>query len=230
MKTNFKFSNCYKVLAIALIALTSFSACSNDDDNEIKADAYVRIVNASEGSPAQDFYLDSTKLNSSAVAYAESSAYLTTTDGDKLGRFKTSGTAQVNSSANLDIDGGKYYTVYHTGGTSSSASFTTTVDEHVNASANKAKVRFVHLSSAAANKIDLAIQGGAKIISDLAYKSASAYQEVDAATNFQLFTAGSTTAGINLPALNLQAGKVYTVYISGSTAFSITYHVLVDKG
>jgi len=230
MKTNFKFSNCYKGLAIALIALTSFSSCSNVDDNEIKADAYIRIVNASEGSSPQDFYLDSTKLNSSAVAYTESSAYITTTSGDRLGRFKTSGTAQVNSSANLDIDGGKYYTVYYTGGTSSSASFTTTADEHVKSSANKAKVRFVNLSSAMQNKINLAIQGGAEIINDLAYKSASAYQEVDSDTNFQLFASGSSTAALALTGLNLQAGKIYTIYISGSTSLTLTYHILVDKG
>lgn len=215
-------------MAIALIALTGLSSCTKDN-TELDAEAFVRVVNAAEGSQAQDFYLDSTKLTSSAVAYTQNSGYITTTNGNKLGRFKTSGTATVNSSATVNIKGGKYYTIYYTGGTSSSASYTTT-DEQVAASANKAKVRFVHLSSAAANKVDLAIQGGAKIISNLAYKSASAYQEVDANTNFQLFTAGSTTGAITIPALSLQAGKVYTVYISGSTAVTITYHVLVDKG
>lgn len=229
MKTNFKFSNCYKGLAIALIALTSFSSCTSDEDL-VTAEAYVRIVNASEGSTPQDFYLDDTKINSNAVAYTQSSAYLTTTNGNKVGSFKSNGSATVNSSATLNIGGGRYYTVYYTGEASGSTGFVTTIDEQVAASANKAKVRFVHLSSAAANKVDLAIQGGAKLISDLAYKSASAYQEVDAATNFQLFAAGSTTGGISIPALNLQAGKVYTVYISGSTALTITYRVLVDKG
>lgn len=228
MKTNIKFRNCYKGIAIALLALTSFSACTSDD-NEITADAYVRVVNASQGSSPQDFYLDSTKLTSSAVAYMQNSGYLTTKNGSKLGKFKTSGTANVNSSANINISAGKYYTVYYTGETSASAGFTATLDENVKPAANKARVRFVHLSSAAAEKIDLAIQGGAKIISDLAYRSASAYQDVDAATNFQIFAAGSTTAGVNIPALSLQAGKVYTVYISGSSVLSITYHVLIDK-
>ena len=229
MKTNIKFSNCFKGLAIALVVLTSLSSCSSDD-TELNAEAYVRVVNASEGSAPQDFYLDNTKLNSSAVAYMQNSAYLTTTNGNKVGSFKTSGSTTVNSSANLSIDGGKYYTVYYTGEASGSAGFTATVDEQVKASANKAKVRFVHLSSAAANKIDLAIQGGAKIVSNLAYKSASAYQEVDAATNFQLFAAGSTTGGISIPALTLQVGKVYTVYISGSTIATLKYNILVDKG
>lgn len=164
------------------------------------------------------------------MAYTQTSSYLTTTNGNKVGSFKSNGSITVNSSATLNIDGGKYYTVYYTGEASGSAGFVTTIDEQVAASANKAKVRFVHLSSVAADKVDLAIQGGAKLISNLAYKSASAYQEVDAATNFQLFAAGSTTDGISIPTLSLQAGKVYTVYISGSTALSISYHVLVDKG
>ncbi len=227
MKTNFKLKNSYKGLVIALITLTSFSACT--DDNEINADAYLRVVNASEGSAAQDFFLDDTKLTSSAVAYTQSSTYLTTKNGVKSGSFKTSGNTTINSSADLNIDGGKYYTVYYTGGTSTSATYTATTDD-MNAVANKAKVRFVHLSSAAAANVDLAIQGGAKIVNNLAYKTASAYQEVDAATNFQLFTAGTSTAALSLTGLNLQAGKIYTIYLSGSTSLTITYRVLVDKG
>ena len=215
-------------MAIALIALTGLSSCTKDN-TELNANAFVRVVNASENSPAQDFYLDSAKLTSNAVAYGNQSGYLTTTNGKKLGRFKTSGTATVNSSATLNIDGGKYYTVYYTGGTTSSASFTTT-DEQVASSANKAKVRFVHLSSAAASQVDIAIKGGAKLVNNLAYKTASAYQEVDASTNFSLFAAGSSTVSLDLSGLNLQAGKIYTVYISGSTALTISYHVLVDKG
>lgn len=229
MKTNLNFKKTYKGLFIALVALTSLSACT-DDNEDITADAYIRVVNASEGSAAQDFYLNNSKVSANAVAYTQSSSYITTTNGTKTGEFKTTGTATVNASSNINIEAGKYYTVYYTGGTSSSATFTTTTDEMVNTSANKAKVRFVHLSSAAANSIDLAIQGGTKIVNNLAYKGVSAYQEVDAATNFSLFTAGSATAAFNLTGLNIQAGKIYTVYISGSTSLTITYHVLVDKG
>lgn len=218
----------YKGLAIALIALTGLSSCSKDD-NEVSASAFVRVVNSFEGSAPQDFYLDDKKQNTSAVAYTQSSSYVQTTNGTKTANFKTAGTATVNSSTSLTLDGGKYYTVYYTGGTQSSASFTTT-DETVASSANKAKVRFVHLSSAAAANVDLAIQGGAKIVNNLAYKTASTYQEVDAATNFQLFTAGSSTAALSLTGLNLQVGKIYTVYLTGSTNLTITYKVLIDKG
>lgn len=227
MTTIFKFKKSFKSLIITLFALTVFSSCQ-EDNYGIRTNAFIRVVNASEGSLAQDFYLDSAKLNSSAVAYTQSSAYLKTTDGNKLGRFKTAGTTQVNSSATLNIDGGKYYTVYYIGGTSTSATFAT-LDEVVAVSTSKAKVRFIHLSTAVATNVDLAVQGGEKIVSNLAYKAASSYQEINANTNFQLFTTGSLTGAISLPALSLQAGKIYTVYITGNTTATLRYNVLVDK-
>jgi Domain of unknown function (DUF4397) len=226
MTKGIKLRQAYSCLVIALTLVTGFSSC--ESKSEISADAFVRVANSSEGSTPQDFYLNNSKVNTSAVAYTQSSNYATTSNGNKTGEFRSTGTATVNSSASLNIEAGKYYTVYYTGGTASSASFTT-LDEQTTPSTGKAKVRFVHLSSAAAASIDLAIQGGAKVVSNLAYKTASAYQEVNAATNFQLFASGSTTAALTLSNLNLQAGKIYTVYISGSTSATVSYHILVDK-
>src|SRR6476619_4756770 len=186
MKTSKKLIKTYSGLLLAFVAVAGLTSCSSNSNSEITGDAYVRIVNSSESAPPQDFYLDSTKVNSSAVVYGQNTNYLTTTSGNRKARFKTAGTTTVNSSSNVNINAGNYYTVYYTGGTSSSANYTTE-DNLVAPTAGKAKVRFVHLSSAAAASIDLAIQGGQKIVSNLAYKAASAYQEVDAATSFQLF-------------------------------------------
>ncbi|MBD3748800.1 MAG: DUF4397 domain-containing protein [Sphingobacteriales bacterium] len=226
MKTSKKFKETFSALLLIFTALAGLTSCSSD--SEISGNAYVRIVNSSESAPPQDFYLDSSKVNSSAVVYGQNTGYITTTSGNRKARFKTAGTATVNSSSNININVGNHYTVYYTGGNSSSANFTTE-DDVVAPAAGKAKVRFVHLSSAAASNVDLAIQGGLKIVSNLAYKTASAYQEVDAASSFQLFASGSSTAALTLSNLSLQAGKIYTIYFSGSTTATITYHVMVDN-
>lgn len=212
------------VLAFAMIA--GFSSCKSD--SSITGDAYIRIVNSAEGSGPQDFYLDSTKVNATAIAYGQSSNYITSQSGDREARFKSAGTSTVNSSSNVNISAGNHYTIYYTGGTSSNANYVTN-DETSAPSAGKIKVRLVHLSSAAASSVDLAVQGGAKIVNGLAYKTASAYQEVDAASSFQLYASGSSTAALTLSNLGLQAGKIYTIYLSGSTTATITYHVMVDN-
>lgn len=228
MKTNSKFFNYCKLAAVALVAMVGFSACSNDDDNGITGDAYVRIVNAASGSSAQDFYLDSTKVSTKAVAYTESSAYMTTNSGNRLARFKTSGSTTVNSSSNVKLDAGKYYTIYYTGGASANANFVTT-DERGKAAAGKAKVRFVHLSSFLADKVNLTIKNGATIVNNLAYKTASAYQEVAASSDFELVATGSNDSSIDLPGLNLASGASYTVYISGDNLLNLKVKAMVDE-
>lgn len=215
-------------LAVILLTITAFTSCDkdNDDDNE-PAIASVRVVNTVQGSASQDLYLDDVKLNSSAVAYAENSEYIKTSAGNRKGAFKSSGSSTVNTSFDLSLKAGKYYSVYFASDASSSTNYVVE-DDMVAPAANKAKVRFVHLSSAAANKVDLAISAGTKIVTDLAYKAASAYSEVDANTTFLLYASGSSTVGLNLPT-TVKAGKIYTIYVTGSTTATITYRVVAQN-
>ena len=123
MKTSKNLRQTYSGLLLAFAAVAGLTSCSSN--GEITADAYVRIVNSSESAPPQDFYLDSTKVNSSAVVYGQNTDYITTNSGNRKARFKTSGTTTVNSSSDVSISAGNHYTVYYTGGSSSSANYTT---------------------------------------------------------------------------------------------------------
>jgi hypothetical protein len=225
-----KTCNLKKLSAICSFVLIAagFSSCSKDSvDASLTGTASLMIVNGAEGSAPQDFYSDNTKVNSSAVVYTQSSGYVSTAAGNHQGQFRTSGTTTVNSSSNITLQSGKYYTVY-LGGSGSSSSTVTTTDDMTAPSSGKARVRFVHLSSAAASSIDLAITGGAKIVSGLAYQSASAYNEVDPTSAFTLSAAGSTTAALSIPAF-MQAGKIYTVFISGATTATVSFHVVAQN-
>jgi hypothetical protein len=119
--------------------------------------------------------------------------------------------------------GNNYYTVFYT----DDKSTVTTHDEHTAPPSGKARVRFINLSSAVASNVDFGLTTGNKIVSGLAYKAASAYYNVDAATTFSLYASGSTTAMLSIPA-TIQAGHIYTIYISGATQATVTYHVLVQ--
>ncbi len=165
------------------------------------------VVNGAEGTLPQDFYSDTTR-SASAVAYAQNTSYTTTSAGNHQGQFKTTGTTTVTATANVTFESGKYYTVY-LGGSGSSSSVVTTTDDMTAPAAGKARVRFVHLSSAAAASVDLAVTGGTKVVSGLAYQTASAYNDVDANTSFTLYAAGSATAVLTIPS-TFQAGKIYT--------------------
>jgi hypothetical protein len=229
MKT-FKNTREFKYLFLLLaLAVAFLSSCSKDDDNTVNASAYVMVTNAAEGSAAQDFYLDNAKLNSSATAYATSSSYLAANQGNHTAQFTNTGTTTANASFTLALQGGQYYSVYYTGGaTASSNNYVTTQDDLTAPAAGKAKVKFVHLSSAAASTVDFGISATNKLVTGLAYKAASAYYTVDANTTFFLYASGSTTAALSIPVV-IQAGKIYTIYVSGNTTATISYHLVAQN-
>lgn len=216
-------------LMLLALLVTGFSSCSKDDTGALSLTGSVNlmIVNGAEGSSPQDFYSDGTKVNSSAVAYASNTSYISTAAGNHTGQFRTSGTTTVNASSNLSFTSDKYYTVYLTGSATSASSFTSEDDMSAPPS-GKSKVRFVHLSSAITTAIDFGVTGGSKIVSSLAYQTASAYQTVDANSAFSLYLAGSSTASLAIPAA-VQAGKIYTIYISGSTTATLSYHLIAQN-
>ncbi|MES2375151.1 MAG: DUF4397 domain-containing protein [Bacteroidota bacterium] len=210
---------------IALFLLTvCIASCGKSDNGSVGLSAYVTAVNSAEASAPQDAYVDNNKLNSSAMAYTQATAYVAVKTGDHQVQFKTAGTTTVNNTSSLSTEGNNYYTVFYT----EDKSTVTTHDEHTAPSSGKARVRFINLSSAVASNVDFGLAAGSKIVSGLAYKVASAYYDVDAATTFSLYAAGSSTVMLSIPA-TIQAGHIYTIYVSGATQATVTYHVLVQN-
>jgi len=228
MKT-VKHMNIFGSILLGAFLIAAFPSCTKDSSSGVSLTGTVSlmVVNGTEGSAPQDFYSDDSKVNASAVAYSQNSSYITTNAGNHQGQFRTSGTTTVNASANMVFETGKFYTVYLAGDGSSSSAVTTN-DDMTPPPSGQARVRFVHVSSAAAASIDLIATNGTKIVSGLAYKTASTYNNVDANSSFTLYAAGSVTALLTTPAF-AQAGKIYTVYISGSTTATVSAHVIADN-
>lgn len=214
---------------LIIITLAALSSCKKDNDDQINGQASIMVTNAAEGSAAQDLMLDNATVSGSTVAYAHSSNYLNVKSGNHQAKFVNSGSATANATFNLSLQSGQHYSIYYTGDAStSSSSYFVTQDDLSAPASGKAKVRFVHLSSAAASTIDLGIATGNKIITGLAYRTASAYYTVDANTTFLLYASGSVTASLNIPT-TVQAGKIYTIYVSGATSATITYHIVAEN-
>ncbi|MDB5025009.1 MAG: hypothetical protein JWP78_2764 [Mucilaginibacter sp.] len=209
------------LLAFVMLAVAMTSCMKDGSNNNLPA--FVQVVNSSEASLPQDFYLDSTRLTTSAVAYGSGSAFLNAAPGNYQARFKNSGTATVNVTFTLALTAGKSYSVFYTEGNS----YTSFQDERSVPQSGKARVRFINLSSALPSNIDFAAAGGAKLVSNLAYKTASTYMDVDPATSFSLYTSGSSSALISIPA-TLQAGHTYSIYVSGNTRATVTLHVVTE--
>lgn len=218
MKTSNIFN---KSLLLGLFCLPLvFTACSDDDDVDVGESSQIKIVNASEASTPQDFYLNDRKVNSSAIAYEGSEGYISTKSGnDQDAEFRTSGS--VTADTEVDLDGNKNYTFFlHGEGTSSA--ILTSEDDLTAPEEGKAKIRFVHLSSAADQNLDISLLG-TKLVSGLSFKNTTSFMSIEDGLHvFQVFSAGTTEDPIELNLASLTEGKIYTVVISGSSNIKAT--------
>jgi len=221
-----KLPSLFILLLVGIAA--AFTSCSKDKNNNNTPSAHVRIVNAFEGSASQDLYLDNTKVNSSAVAYAQNTDYLSAMAGSHNGKFTNSGSATANVAFSVSLQASNYYTIYYTSNDTTKSALVTHDDTTATPSTGKAKVRFVQLSSAAASAVDFGITSSSKLVTNLAYKAVSTYYEVDANTSFSLYASGSQTVLLSIPT-SVQAGKIYTVYVSGATALTLSAHVIAEN-
>jgi hypothetical protein len=210
------------LFAFMLLAMT-FASCSKDNSNN-NLSAYVQVTNSAEASAPQDFYVDNVKVTTSAVAYGSSSTFLATKTGNHQAMFENSGTSTANASFSMSLEAGKYYSVFYASGNS----YGSYQDDRTAPQTGKARVRFINLSSALSSNVDFAATSGAKLVSNLSYKAASAYYDVDSATAFSIYLTGSSSALISIP-FAMQAGHIYTIYISGTTSTTVTAHVVTEN-
>ncbi|GAB3931168.1 DUF4397 domain-containing protein [Mucilaginibacter myungsuensis] len=218
-----------KYLFLFLAAtVTALSSCKKDDQagNSTPTQAVISITNAVEGSLGQDFYVGDVKLNTSAIAYAQNTGYLSTNTGDKTAKFTNTGTTTANAQFSLKLEAGQYYSVFYTGGASaSSSSYLVLTDEGVKPAADKIKVRFVNLTTGLASALDLGISATNKLATNIAAKTASAYYTLDATTQFNLYANASLDALLSIP-VTTRPGSVYTIYVTGSSTTNLKLHLI----
>ncbi len=186
-------------------------------------DAHVRVIHASPDAPAVDIYVNDGKAFSN-LAFKEVSAWANLPGGSYDVKVTAAGQKDAVISAKLTLEGGKYYSVVAIG---KLANITAKVveDNVTGLDAGKARLRVVH-ASPDAPAVDVAVKGGAVLVPNLAFPTASDYLTVDPMTvDVEVRAAGTTTVALAVPGLKLEAGKIYTVYavglLSGTPALTV---------
>jgi Domain of unknown function (DUF4397) len=179
------------------------------------ATAKVRVVHASPDAPAVDVWVDGSKVLSD-VTFFTASGYLDLPAGAH--RFQVTpagaGADKAVIDANATLDGGNAYTVM-AAGQLANIKPVILMDNLAAPAAGKAHVRVVH-ASPDAPAVDVKVQGGPTLISNLAFPNASQYLPVDAGTyNLAVTPAGSATVALDLSGTPLQAGKIYDIFAVG---------------
>jgi hypothetical protein len=179
--------------------------------------ARVRVVHASPDAPAVDVYADGSRVLSN-VAFKDASDYLSVPAGPHnfkvyaTGANPASDKAAISADATLDAE--KDYTIVAIGKLAEIKPLVL-VDNNAAPARGKAHVRVVH-ASPDAPAVDIAVKGGPVLVSSLAFGKDAGPLPVDAGTyDLEVRAAGTTTVALPINGVQLQAGKIYTIFAVG---------------
>ncbi|SFG76480.1 DUF4397 domain-containing protein [Pedobacter insulae] len=228
MKTN-NFQIATKLLLITILSTTLFLSCKkNEDEVIVYGDAKFKVVNAVQGSSAQDFYQGDTKVTTTAVAYGEVSDYLTVKAGTSTISFKTAGTQTVNASntvgANTDIN----YTLFYVNNLNGSGEIIGFADSNAQPASGKAHVRFLNLGGVLTNAINISVNSGQELLTGLAFGKISNYGAIDANVDLKFSLVGSVSSTV-IPGSSFQSGKTYTVWFDAANTTTAQYHIVAQN-
>jgi hypothetical protein len=221
MKTKSLFKNLFAG-AVVLTFSAFISSCSKNDVDD-SGTANIKVVNASAASSAQGFYLANRTIVQSGLTFSNESNYITTNSGNNLElQFRNDGSTSAFATGTFNVDRGKTYTVFLAG--DGQAARVKLYEDDLSAPASgQAKVRFVHLSDAAPASIDIRTAGGTNLVTSLGRDNASSFVAIaPGILSLQVYAAGQTASLGNFDITTLAAGKIYTVYVAGSAAGSIS--------
>jgi phosphomevalonate kinase len=207
--------------SVALLLITAFTSCSKKA--EVTGTSYIQVTNASQAASPIDFYVDNTKKNNTALAYNQSSGYISVTSTDHPALIKTSASGVTAATFNISPQPNVYYSIFYFGANTAAYQ-----DDMTAPQSGKARIRFINLNLGVTTNVDLGISGGAIIASNLIAALASDYLEVAPGSTFSLYASGSSTVLLSIPT-SIQAGHIYTMYVSGVTQADLVATVLLQK-
>jgi hypothetical protein len=228
-------NNFRKALALLTVGL-GFISCApmnSSSSAAVKAPemAMVRVAHLSPNTPNVDIWVNGKVVDAlKNVPYKAVSGYLSL----PVGKYDIAVyAAGSTSNPPIDVKGlaleGKAYTVAAVGtlgGAGAAALKPSVFVDDLSVKAGKARVRVIH-ASPDAPAVDVAVQGGAVIVPNLSYPSATGYLDLDAGTYpLEIRAAGAAAAVFKFSTPALMAGKVYTVFAIGRLGTKDEFGVL----
>lgn len=222
MKNNSIFKKLFAVTAILGIAF-SMSSCKKNDVDE-SGSANIRVINASASSSAQSFYLANSAVVQGGLRYGDNTNYMAVNSGNNLvTEFRNEGSSAVYASGRFDITNALSYSIF-LAGDGQQARVKVYDDNNAAPASGKARLRFIHLSDGAPEFIDVrtSLNATTSVVAGLKRDNASTYVDVDAGlSSLFVFQGGQSASLGNFNFSAFTAGKIYTVYITGSTSSTI---------
>jgi hypothetical protein len=215
-----------KVVIIVFAIVALFQSCKKEDEEIVYGNAKFRLVNAVQGSTAQDFYQADNKISTTAVAYAETSDFLTLKAGVSMVSFKSAGTQTVNATGSIGLNTDVNYTVFYAKNSTGNGEITGYPESNATPPAGKVGVRFVNFGLGLPSSLIVGFATGEPITTALTFGSITAYAVLDPAVELKY---SLTTSLGSIPAGTFQAGKLYTVWFDATSSTTAQFHVVTQN-
>jgi len=228
MKNKTVFKSLFAGFAILAIT-TGLTSCKNNDLDETGT-ANLKVVNASPGSAPQGFYLASSTVVQGGLAFGNASDYVVTNSGNNLElQFKNDGSGSPYAKGSFDFEKGRYYSIF-LAGQGQTARIKVFNDDITAPASGQAKVRFIHMSDAAPEQVDIRRGSGDNLAVNLKRDEASNYATVaPGILSLDVYATGQTTSLGDFDLTALLPDKIYTVFVTGSTANDIEVQQIVHN-
>jgi hypothetical protein len=180
--------------------------------------AQVRVLHGSGDAPAVDIYADGGLIDK-GLAYGDITPYLSVPGGTHQIQVVPTGATLAEGpiviDAPLTFEAGTKTTVAATGSLKTGI-VPQVIPDAPTPAADGTQLRAVHLSYDAP-AVDIAADGGAVVVADLAYPAASTYLDLPAGTyDLEVRPAGTTDVAFDIDPLTLRAGTSYSAFAVGS--------------
>jgi hypothetical protein len=209
------------IIGMICLLAAAISSCTkqNDSDIVLPPSALISVVDACPDAGNLDFFLDNNMANTLPIAYGNGLDYLRAYVGKRTATFYVTGTQQKIKADTMTLKDGKFYTLFLSN-VASKADYLLTTDTLTNPGTGNTKIRLVNLSPDAP-AVDLAIQGGATVATNKAYRGVSSFATITPNTyTIEVRQKGTTTVLASITAAKLYGASIYTVWLQGSAATS----------
>jgi hypothetical protein len=223
----------FSIFSMLFFTASMLSVTSCTKEEEVSNKARVLVTHASPDAPGVDLLIDNSKVNSAALTFPSNTGYLDVEAGIRNIKVNAAGTTTSVINADITFEKDKNYSIFAVDALAK-ISAVALEDDLTAPAAGKAHVRFVHLSPDAP-AVDIAVaSSGAVVFGNRKFKEATGFAPLDAGTyNLDVRVAGTTTVALVLPAINLEAGKIYTVFakgfLAGTGAQKLGAEIIVNK-
>lgn len=176
--------------------------------------AKAMVIHASPDAPGVNLFVNDTKVNSAPLTFPNNTGYLELEAKENKIEVKADGSDAAAISATLPFDANKNYSIFAINVLASIEPLR--IEDDLTApAAGKAHLRFIHLSPDAP-AVDIVVKGGPELFKNQKFKDFTAFTPVDAGKyTVEVKLTGSGTVALTLTDINLEEGKIYTVFAKG---------------